>query len=238
MIKSTDDNRPGIEKKLKVLIADDDLDLLDILAFTLRREGFEVIKAIDGKEALDKVFSDSPDLVVLDIAMPQVDGFEVCARLRATSSIPIIMLTARGQDSDIVHGLELGADDYITKPYSPRELIARLRALARRSNNASGNQRIIAGPFQLDLQHMEVRYKGELIRLTKLQFELFRYMVMHQGEVLPTEDLMRNVWGYSVAADDSLVKTHIYYLRQRIEEDPAHPKHILTVPGVGYLFQP
>ncbi len=225
--------------RLKVLIADDDSDLLDILAFSLQREGFEVISAHDGRQALARVATEQPDLAVLDVNMPELDGFEVCRRLRQESTIPIIMLTSRGDDEDIVLGLDLGADDYVTKPYSPRELVARVRALARRTHS-SVNRRdlLVAGPFQIDPDHMEVRRNGEPIRLTRLQFELLRFMVANQGQVLPTETLMENVWGYNVSADATLVKTHIYHLRQRIEEDPSHPKYVVTVPGVGYLFQP
>ncbi|MDP9352153.1 MAG: response regulator transcription factor [Chloroflexota bacterium] len=225
--------------ELKILIADDDADLLDILAFSLRREGFKVVSARDGREALAQVAAEQPDLVVLDVGMPEMDGFEVCRRLRKESSLPIIMLTARDQDESIVLGLDIGADDYVTKPYSPRELIARVRALARRSSgNIDKRDSLNAGPFQIDPDHMEVRRSGQAIRLTRLQFELLRYMMANQGQVLPTEMLMQNVWGYSAAADATLVKTHIFHLRQRIEEDPSHPRYIVTVPGVGYLFQP
>ncbi|MDQ3327111.1 MAG: response regulator transcription factor [Chloroflexota bacterium] len=225
--------------RLKVLIADDDADLLDILAYSLQREGFEVVSALDGRQALARVATEQPDLAVLDVNMPEVDGFEVCRRLREESSIPIIMLTSRGDDEDIVTGLDLGADDYMTKPYSPRELVSRVRALARRSHSSvSRRDHLVAGPFQIDPDHMEVRRNGEPIRLTRLQFELLRFMVANQGQVLPTETLMENVWGYNAAADATLVKTHIYHLRQRIEEDPSHPKYVVTVPGVGYLFQP
>ncbi|MDQ3855414.1 MAG: response regulator transcription factor [Chloroflexota bacterium] len=232
--------QPGAEdRSLKVLIADDDADLLDILSFSLRREGFTVVGARDGQEALALVAAEQPDLVVLDVFMPRMDGFEVCRRLRLESSIPIIMLTARGDDEHIVHGLELGADDYVTKPYSPRELIARVRALARRSNGFTGpRNKLSVGPFQMDSQQMEVRKDGESIRLTRLQFELLSYLMANRGQVLPTETLMEKVWGYSAAADAGLVKTHIFHLRQKIEEDPAHPHYIVTVPGVGYVFQP
>lgn len=224
--------------ELKILIADDDPDLLDILAFSLRREGFTVVSARDGREALAQVAAEQPDLVVLDVGMPELDGFEVCRRLRKESSLPIIMLTARDEDENIVLGLDIGADDYVTKPYSPRELIARVRALARRSSgNIDKRDSLNAGPFQIDPDHMEVRRNGQAIRLTRLQFELLRYMMANQGQVLPTESLMQNVWGYSAAADATLVKTHIFHLRQRIEEDPSHPRYIVTVPGVGYLFQ-
>lgn len=225
-------------ERLKILVADDDADLLDILTFSLRREGFEVVRARDGQEALAKVASEGPDLVVLDVGMPELDGFEVCKQLREHSSIPIIMLTAKGDDENIVHGLELGADDYVTKPYSPKELIARVRALARRSNvRLERKSNLVAGPFHVDPAHMEVRRNGETVRLTRLQFELLRFMIANRGEVMPTEMLMQKVWGYGAAADASLVKTHIYHLRQRIEDDPSHPRYILTVPGVGYLFR-
>jgi DNA-binding response OmpR family regulator len=231
--------QPDEAARLKILIADDDSDLLDILAFSLRREGFEVITAQDGRQALAQVAVEQPDLVVLDVMMPEIDGFEVCRRLRLESSIPIIMLTARDEDEHIVQGLDLGADDYVTKPYSPRELIARIRALARRSNGAGADTRsgLTAGPFQIDPEHLEVRRDGEPIRLTRLQFELLRYLMANRGQVLATETLMENVWGYTAAADASLVKTHIYHLRQKIEYDPSHPRYIVTVPGVGYVFQ-
>ena len=228
----------GETANLKILIADDDADLREILAFSLRREGFEVILARDGYEALAQVAVEQPDLVVLDVTMPEMDGFEVCRQLRKESSIPIIMLTARGDDENIVLGLDLGADDYVTKPYSPRELIARVRALARRSTGmAERRDSLSAGPFQIDPRHMEVRRNGEPIRLTRLQFELLRYMIANRDQVLATETLMQNVWGYSATADAGLVKTHIYHLRQKIEEDPSHPRYIVTVPGVGYVFQ-
>ncbi len=224
--------------RLKILVADDDADLLDILAFSLRREGFEVVTARDGQEALAGVAVEQPDLVVLDVAMPRLDGFEVCRRLRRESSIPIIMLTARDEDENIVLGLDLGADDYITKPYSPRELVARVRALARRTSGLTERRDALsAGPFRIIPEYMEVQRDGTTIRLTRLQFELLRYMMANEGQVLPTEALMQNVWGYSAAADASLVKTHIFHLRQRIEEDPSHPKYIVTVPGVGYVFK-
>lgn len=227
------------EPQLKILIADDDADLLDILAFSLRREGFAVVSARDGRQALAQVATEQPDLVVLDVTMPELDGFEVCRRLRRESSIPIIMLTARGEDENIVLGLDIGADDYVTKPYSPRELIARVRALARRSSgHPDRRDNLNAGPFQIDPDHMELRRNGEPVRLTRIQFELLRFFMANQGQVLPTEALMQNVWGYSAAADASLVKTHIHHLRQRIEEDPSHPTYIVTVPGVGYLFKP
>lgn len=226
------------QEPLKILIADDDSDLLDILAYLLRREGFTVVTARDGREALGRVAAEDPDLVVLDVRMPEVDGFEVCRTLRQESSIPIIMLTSRDDDEDIVYGLDMGADDYVTKPYSPRELIARIKALARRSGNRTERRdHLSAGPFQIDPEHMEVRRNGEPIRLTRVQFELLRFMIANRGQVLPTETLMQNVWGYS-AADAGLVKTHIFHLRKRIEEDPSHPRHLVTVPGVGYLFQP
>ncbi len=236
MARATLIKAPHEVAPLKVLIADDDADLLDILAFSLRREGFEVVSARDGREALAQVAAEQPDLVVLDVTMPHVDGFEVCRRLRISSSVPIIMLTARDEDENIVQGLDLGADDYVTKPYSPRELIARVKALARRSGELSEKRgNLHAGPFQLDPDQMEVRRNDTAIRLTRLQFELLRFMMANQGQVLPTETLLQKVWGYPVA-DAALVKTHVYHLRQRIEEDPSHPRYIVTVPGVGYVF--
>lgn len=221
---------------LRVLIADDDPDLLAILGISLRREGFEVISARDGQEALDRVAAERPDLVVLDVLMPHLDGFEVCRRLREESDIPVMMLTARDDDEGIVHGLELGADDYVTKPYSPRELIARIKALARRSNGGPERRsQLSAGAFALDSEQMEVRKRGEAIPLTRLQFEILRVMMANQDQVTPTEVLLKKVWGYSVA-DAGLVKTHIYHLRQKLEDDPSHPRTIVTVPGVGYVF--
>jgi len=225
------------DRPLKILVADDDSDLLTILEFSLQSEDFVVVTARNGQEALARAADEHPDLVMLDVNMPEMDGFEVCRRLRLESNVPIIILTSRHDDEDVVRGLALGADDYVTKPYSPRELVARVRALARRSAVvAEPRSRLAAGPFQVDPEHMEIRLGGESIPLTRLQFKLLRYLVANRGEVLATETLMEEVWGYSSASDSGLVKTHVYHLRRRIEENPSHPRYIVTVPGVGYIF--
>jgi len=219
---------------VKILVVDDDLDLLQLIAFALRQAGYLVVDADDGELALARFAEEAPDLVVLDGNLPKIDGFEVCRRLRATSRVPILMLTVRGDEADVVRGLDLGADDYLTKPFSPRTLLARMRALLRRSGIEKSDA-IAAGRIALDVTRHEVKVDGgAAVRLTKLEFRLLQLMIAHAGQAIEAERLFQHVWGQRAAGDRQLLKQLVHRLRQKIEGDPAAPRFLRTVPGVGY----
>jgi DNA-binding response OmpR family regulator len=219
---------------MKILVVDDDLDLLALVAFALRQAGFLVVEATDGELALHRFAEEAPDLVVLDGNLPKVDGFEVCRRLRAESKTPILMLTVRSDEADVVRGLDLGADDYLTKPFSPRTLLARIRAALRRAGlERSGT--VATGRVALDVGRHEVRVDGgAAVRLTKLEFRLLQLLLAHSGQAIEAERLFQHVWGQRASGDRQLLKQLVHRLRQKIEEDPAVPRFLLTVPGVGY----
>jgi len=219
---------------VKILVVDDDLELLTLIAFALRQAGYLVVDAADGQLALDRFAAESPDLVVLDGNLPKIDGFEVCRRLRAESRVPILMLTVRGDEADVVRGLDLGADDYLTKPFSPRTLLARIRALLRRSGIEKSDE-VESGRIALDTARHEVRVDGAgAVRLTKLEFRMLQLMVAHAGQAIETERLLQHVWGHRAAGDRQLLKQLVHRLRHKVEVDPAAPRFLLTVPGVGY----
>jgi DNA-binding response OmpR family regulator len=219
---------------MKALIVDDDRVLADLLAFTLRREGFEVILAHDGQAALRRWAEEKPDLILLDLNLPRLDGFAVCQQVRAESDTPIMMLTVRGEDDDVVRGLELGADDYITKPFSPRQLVARVRALLRRAGLVPAPATRQAGPITLEPGRRQAHVgPGEAISLTALENRLLDYFMLNAGHVLTTEALMDHVWGPEGGNRDML-RQLVRRLRRKIEPDPAHPTFIQTVPGLGY----
>jgi DNA-binding response OmpR family regulator len=219
---------------VKILVVDDDLDLLALIAFALRQAGYLVVDATDGELALRRFADEAPDLVVLDANLPRIDGFEVCRRLRAGSRTPILMLTVRGDEADVVRGLDLGADDYLTKPFSPRTLLARIRALLRRSGIEKSDA-VESGRIALDVARHEIRVDGGgAVRLTKLEFRMLQLMVAHAGQAIETERLLQHVWGQRAAGDRQLLKQLVHRLRQKIEADPAAPRFLLTVPGVGY----
>ena len=219
---------------MKILVVDDDPDLRDLIGYTLRRDGYFVIESEDGIAALLMADVERPDLVLLDVNLPRLDGFEVCRRLRAQSRVPILMLTVRGDEADVVRGLDLGADDYLTKPFSPRTLLARIRALLRRSGLEKSDA-VASGRFALDVARHEVRVDGGgAVRLTKLEFRMLQLMIAHAGQAIDAERLLHHVWGQRAAGDRQLLKQLVHRLRQKIEEDPAAPRFLLTVPGVGY----
>jgi DNA-binding response OmpR family regulator len=223
---------------VKILVVDDDLDLTALIAFALRQAGYLVVDAGDGEVALRRFAEEAPDLVVLDGNLPRLDGFEVCRRLRASSRVPILMLTVRGDEADVVRGLDLGADDYLTKPFSPRTLLARIRALLRRVG-VEKSDAIEAGRIALDVARHEVKVDGGgAVRLTKLEFRMLQLMVAHAGQAIETERLLQHVWGRSASGDRQLLKQLVHRLRQKIEADPAAPRFLLTVPGVGYELDP
>lgn len=219
---------------MKILVVDDDRTLADILAFTLRREGYEVILAHDGKIALVRWEEDQPDLVILDVNLPGVDGFEVCRRMREQSDIPILLLTVRGEEDDIVRGLKLGADDYITKPFSPRQLIARAQAVLRRAGQTAITPIRKVGELQLDLNRRElITGENQVIQLTALEGRLIDLFMTNVGRVLTVEMIIDHVWG-PLGADRDMVRQLVHRLRGKIEPDPTDPIYIKNVPRLGY----
>ena len=222
-----------------VLVVDDEKTLVKALTFNLEKEGFRVEQAYDGEEALNKVFALKPDIVVLDLMLPKVDGFEVCRQIRKKTDVPIIMLTARGEDIDKVLGLELGADDYLTKPFNSRELVARIKAILRRSLFREEETKKIAkiGNLQVDLLQHRVRLEGKDINLTSKEFALLSFLVANAGNVYSREQLLEQVWGYDYYGDVRTVDVHIRHLREKLEQDPGNPNLILTVWGTGYKIR-
>ncbi|PKM83968.1 MAG: DNA-binding response regulator [Firmicutes bacterium HGW-Firmicutes-13] len=225
--------------KKKVLVVDDEKTLVKALTFNLEKEGYEVVTAYDGEEALKQVESDNPDLVILDLMLPGLDGFEVCRRVRKNLDIPIIMLTAKGDDIDKILGLELGADDYITKPFNPRELIARVKAILRRTDSQSSSIKnlIKVQDLQIDLYQHKVRVKGNEIDLTSKEFALLNLLATNPGRVYSREQLLEQIWGYNYYGDARTVDVHIRHLREKLETDPSNPRYIITVWGTGYKFR-
>jgi DNA-binding response OmpR family regulator len=225
-----------------VLVVEDDLTVAEVVLSYLRREGYEVEHAPDGQAALDAAAHAWPDLVVLDLMLPGIDGLEVCRRLRATGEVPVIMLTALGSENDRVVGLEVGADDYVTKPFSPRELTLRVKSVLRRAGGgaapAPGTPDVLeAGPIRMDLRAHHVTHHGEPLALTTREFDLLAHLLAHPGEAFTREALMRTVWGWEFG-DQSTVTVHVRRLREKIEVDPADPTMLVTVWGVGYRFDP
>ena len=221
-----------------VLLVEDDETVSEVVERYLEREGFHVEVIADGAEAVSR-FDENVDLIVLDIMLPSIDGLEVCRQLRNKSSVPIIMLTALGDESDRIMGLELGADDYLAKPFSPRELTARVKSVLRRANGALAPQiaqgELEAGAISLSLDAHEVAVGGKSVLLTSREFELLAFLMMHPRRVFTREELLERVWGYSFG-DKSTVTVHVRRLREKIEDDPAQPRHIATVWGLGYRF--
>ncbi len=226
----------------RVLVVDDDPNVADVLTVYLEREGFAVTSVADGQAALDAALTDPPDVVLLDVMLPGIDGLEVCRRLRATSPVPVIMLTARGEETDRIIGLELGADDYVAKPFSPKEVTARVKAVLRRASGPLSGAvpgtpaSLRDGDLDVDVVGRETRIDGDLVGLTAREFELLVFMMRHPGRAFRREDLLQNVWGHSYG-DTSTVTVHIRRLREKIENDPSRPTRIGTVWGVGYRWQ-
>jgi DNA-binding response OmpR family regulator len=222
---------------VKILVVDDDLELRSLIAYALRQAGYLVIEAGDGPRALAEFAGEKPDLVILDVNLPQIGGFEVLKRIRAESKTPVMMLTVRASEEDQVQGLDLGADDYLPKPFSPRTLLARIRAMLRRSGLERSAQ-VEAGDLVLDPERQSVVVKdGEPIRLTGLEFRLLQFLLANTGHTLPAERLTSHVWGDRGTGDRQLLKQLVRRLRQKIEKDPADPRYLTTVSGVGYLFR-
>lgn len=219
------------------MVVDDEREIVDLLRSYLERDGYRVLVAYDGREALEIARRDRPDLMILDLMLPEVDGWEVCRQVRATSSIPIIMLTARDEETDKLVGLELGADDYITKPFSPREVVARVRAVLRRAaGEGPPPVKIVAGDVEIDPARFEVRRGGEVIHLTPTEFKLLEVLARNPGRTFTRLQLIDQVHGYAFEGYERTIDAHVKNLRQKLEPDPRHPRYILTVYGVGYKF--
>ncbi|WP_026931460.1 response regulator transcription factor [Glycomyces tenuis] len=224
------------EAEPRVLVVDDDSALAEVVARYLRREGFEVDYAPDGEAGLRRALDTLPDLVVLDLMMPGMDGFEVCRRLRRATSIPVVMLTALGEENDRIAGLDLGADDYVTKPFSPRELAARVRAVLRRARGAAVAEVLTGGGLEVDTVAHEVRRKGEPVTLTTKEYDLLVCFLTNPGRAFRREELLETVWGWSIG-DTSTVTVHVRRLREKIEDDASAPACLKTVRGVGYRWE-
>jgi len=222
-----------------VLVVDDEPTIREIVVKYLARDGFRTLEAADGDRARELVQAERPDLVVLDVMLPGTDGLELCRWIRSGSHLPVIMLTARGEESDRIIGLELGADDYVTKPFSPRELAARVRTVLRRSEPAgAAEERLAFDGLVIDAATHEVTKNGTGLRLTAREFQLLWFLASHPERVFSREQLMRRVWGYSAALDTGTVTVHVRRLREKIEDEPSRPQHLETVWGVGYRFTP
>ncbi len=222
-----------------ILVVDDEERMARFIRLNLEHDGFQVVEAYRGMQAL-QVFRDSlPDLVLLDVMLPDIDGFEVLGMLREISSVPVIMLTAKGEEDDRVKGLELGADDYITKPFSPRELVSRVRAVLRRvepANSASPDVIQVDDKLKLDFSKREIWFKNEIVKLRPTEYRLLYHLAKNAGWVLTYDQLLSRVWGYEYRDEPHYVRLYINYLRQKLEEDPSNPQYILTERGVGYRF--
>jgi two-component system, OmpR family, response regulator RegX3 len=224
-----------------ILVVDDEPALREALVEALEADGFRVVAAADGREALLRFRAERPDLVLLDLMLPELSGIEVCRIIRAESSVPIVMLTAKDSELDKVVGLELGADDYVTKPFSLRELSARIRALFRRSDAAVALETAPAvvdlGPVQADLAGRRLLRDGAVVPLKPKAFELLAFLIRHPGQVFTRDQLLEHVWGYDYGGETRTVDVHVHWLRSRIETDPGQPAFIHTVRGVGYVFR-
>lgn len=217
----------------RILVVDDDVALAEMIGIVLEGEGYTVSTCPDGAKAVAAFQENRPDLVLLDVMLPGMDGFEVCAALRAESNVPIVMLTARSDTADVVTGLEAGADDYVPKPFKPRELVARVRARLRGREDA-GEERIALADLEIDVPGHAVRRGDRLIALTPLEFDLLATLARTPSKVFSREELLEQVWGYRHAADTRLVNVHVQRLRSKIERDPEKPEIVVTVRGVGY----
>ena len=224
-----------------VLVVDDEQNIVNIIAFNLKKEGYEVLTAGDGEEAVEIVEKHQPDLILLDIMMPKMDGYEACRKIREKYNIPIIMLTARAEELDKVLGLEMGADDYVTKPFGTRELIARVKANLRRSvvKNEPAVEKgnvLKFGKLEIDLDKFEARKDGKVLELTYREFELLKFLAENNTQVFSRETLLEKVWGYEFPGDVRTVDVTVRRLREKIEDNPAKPVYIVTKRGVGYHF--
>ncbi|MBL0848180.1 MULTISPECIES: response regulator transcription factor [Mammaliicoccus] len=227
----------------KVLVVDDEQSIVTLLKYNIEQAGYQVIVAYDGVQALEMVNEEKPDLLVLDVMLPEKDGIEVCKTIRSDKNqVPILMLTAKDDEFDRVLGLELGADDYMTKPFSPREVVARVKAILRRvgqieTQNSDDDEDIILGSIRIRPDFFEVYRNDELLELTPKEFELLLYLIERQGRVITREHMLNSVWNYEFAGDSRIVDVHISHLRDKLEENPKQPQFIKTVRGLGYKLE-
>ena len=226
--------------KAHILVVDDEKPIVDIIKFNLEKEGYKVTASYDGEDALNRIKSENFDMVLLDVMLPKIDGFSVCKKVREFSDVPIIMITAKADEVDKVLGLELGADDYITKPFGIRELIARIRANLRRTvQSASQDGKVLkAGALTLNPETFEVKKNGKVIELTVREYELLKFLMSQKGQVFSREELLEKVWDYEYYGDVRTVDVTVRRLREKIEDNPSEPNFILTKRGIGYYFNP
>lgn len=223
----------------RILVVDDEERMVRFIRLNLEHDGFQVIEAYNGTQAIDKVRSSLPDLVLLDVMMPDIDGFEVLRMIRENNNVPVIMLTAKGEEEDRVRGLEMGADDYITKPFSPRELVSRVRAVLRRTEIVGGSTHgliEVDDRLKIDFDRHEIWVDGQLVKLRPTEYRLLYHLVQNAGWVLTHDQILTKVWGYEYRDEPHYVRLYINYLRQKLEKDPSNPKYILTERGIGYRF--
>lgn len=226
-------------RKYRILVVDDERRMVGFIRLNLEQDSFEVIEAFNGTDALNRLRDSLPDLILLDVMMPDIDGFQVLRTIREISQVPVIMLTAKGEEDDKVRGLELGADDYITKPFSPRELVSRVRAVLRRGATfEEGEEGVIEidDRLRIDFGRREVWVDGELIKLRPTEYRLLYHLVQNAGWVMTHDQILTKVWGYEYRDEPHYVRLYINYLRKKIEKDPSNPVYILTERGVGYRF--
>jgi two-component system KDP operon response regulator KdpE len=230
---------PDDFSRRRILVVDDEERMVRFIRMNLEHDGFEVSEAFNGKEAIQKIRDVTPDLILLDIMMPDLDGFEVLETIREVSQVPVIMLTAKGEEDDRVRGLELGADDYVTKPFSPRELVSRVKAVLRRTEGATGSMHgliEVDDRLKIDFDRREIWLEGKLVKLRPTEYRMLYHLVQNAGWVVTHDQLLTKVWGYEYRDEPHYVRLYINYLRQKLEETPSDPKYILTERGVGYRF--
>jgi two-component system KDP operon response regulator KdpE len=226
-------------KNRRILVVDDEERMVRFIHLNLEHDGFRVVDAYNGSQALDRLRTGMPELVILDVMLPDIDGFEVLKTIREFSTVPVIMLTAKGEEQDRVRGLELGADDYVTKPFSPRELVSRVRAVLRRTEMTSGTKHgliEVDSRLKMDFDRHEIWVEGILVSLRPTEYRLLYYLVQNAGWVVSHDQILTHVWGYEYRDQPHYVRLYINYLRQKIEKDPTNPQYILTERGVGYRF--
>jgi len=230
---------PDEFERRRILVVDDEERMVRFIRLNLEHDGFQVSEAFNGKQAIQKMRDLTPDLILLDVMMPDLDGFEVLETIREISNVPVIMLTAKGEEDDRVRGLELGADDYVTKPFSPRELVSRAKAVLRRTEGASGSMHgliEVDERLKIDFDRREIWLEGKLVKLRPTEYRMLYHLVQNAGWVVSHDQLLTKVWGYEYRDEPHYVRLYINYLRQKLETDPANPKYILTERGVGYRF--
>jgi two-component system KDP operon response regulator KdpE len=226
-------------RRRRILVVDDEPRMIHFIRLNLEHDGFEVVETTSGTKALDKLRDQLPDLILLDVMMPDLDGFETLRLIREISTVPVIMLTAKGEEDDRVRGLELGADDYVTKPFSPRELVSRVRAVLRRTETPSAPVHEVIqvdDRLKIDFDRREVWVEGQLVKLRPTEYRLLFHLVQNAGWVVPHDQLLAKVWGYEYREETHYLRLYVNYLRQKLERDPSNPEYILTERGVGYRF--